>query len=55
MTQKEVEDSFIYKRWYYKKETSLTETDEYNLSVEYMDMTRWGFGEFFTFPNIEDL
>lgn len=54
MTQKEVADSFIYNRWYYKKDKSLNEIDEYDLSIEFMDMFRWGFGEIFTPKNTDD-
>ena len=54
MTRKEVADSFIHNRWYYKKDKSLNETDEYDLSVEFMHMFRLGFGEIFTPKNIDD-
>lgn len=54
MTQKEVADSFIYNCWYHKKEKSFNETDEYDLSIEFMDMFRWGFGEIFNPRNVDD-
>ena len=54
MTEKEVTDSFIYNRWYNKKEKTTNETDEYDLSIEFMNMVRCGFDEIFKPKNTDE-
>lgn len=44
MTEKEVKDSIIHKCWYHKVDDIMG----YNLSPDFMDMLRWGYGKIFT-------
>lgn len=55
MIKQEVNNSFIYKGWYSKEENNSNNYDIYNLSVEYYDMIRWGYGKIFTPSNIDDM
>lgn len=55
LTFEEVQNNFIHKKWYSKKDENTTDTDGYYLSVSYYDMIYRGYGNIFNLSNHNDL